>query len=178
MSWIQTYTGKQFFPLEARSADIDIADIAHALSLQCRFNGHCRCFYSVAEHSVRVSRAVPASHARWGLLHDAGEAYLSDLPRPIKLELPAFSAFEGRLLEVVAERFGLPWPMPPEVLDADNRLLVTEARDLMGPPPASWGMERIAPYVEPIEPWSPPTAEQRFLDRFGELFFKRQAAER
>ena len=55
MDWIQTYSGKKFYPLDPRPEDIDIRDIAHALSLNCRFNGHCRCFYSVAEHSVGVS---------------------------------------------------------------------------------------------------------------------------
>lgn len=169
MSWIQTFTGKQFFPLEARAADIDVVDIAHALSLQCRFNGHCRCFYSVAEHSVRVSHAVATRHARWGLLHDAGEAYLSDLPRPIKEQLPAFNDFEGKLLELVAAQFSLTWPMPPAVREADDRLLATEARDLMAPPPESWGMEGIEPLAETIVPWSAATAEQRYLERFQQL---------
>ena len=57
--WIQTFTGKKFSPLEPRREDIDILDIAHSRSMQCRFNGHCRQFYSVAEHSVRVARILP-----------------------------------------------------------------------------------------------------------------------
>lgn len=169
MSWIQTFTGKQFFPLEAHLEQIDLRDIAHALSLQCRFNGHCRSFYSVAEHSVRVSRAVEPEHALWGLLHDAGEAYMGDLPRPLKEQLPQFIAFEQQLLEIIAHRFDLPWPIPAPVVEADNRLLVTEARDLMAPPPASWGMEAIQPLAEPIEPWSAPQAEREYLDRYAQL---------
>ncbi|MFG0247924.1 MAG: phosphohydrolase, partial [Phycisphaeraceae bacterium JB051] len=80
MSWIQTYTGKAFYPLREDPGIIDIRDIAHALSLQCRFNGHCSDFYSVAQHSVHVSEVVPQAFALWGLLHDAAEAYMSDLP--------------------------------------------------------------------------------------------------
>jgi uncharacterized protein len=82
--WIQTYTGKQFWPLSPLPEDIVIEDIAHALSMQCRFGGHVRTFYSVAQHSVHVSLLVEPQYALWGLLHDAAEAYLVDLPRPIK----------------------------------------------------------------------------------------------
>lgn len=162
MNWIQTYTGRSFYPLEPREDDLDVRDIAHALSLLCRFNGHCRCFYSVAEHSVRVAEILPARLALWGLLHDAAEAYLSDLPRPIKQQMPAFSRAEDRLLEVITRRFGLGWPMPAQVAEADSRLLVTEARDLMGRPPRSWRLG-LAPLDQPIEPWPPEEAERRFL---------------
>ena len=82
--WIQTMSGVIFYPLDPRPEEIRIEDIAHALSHQCRFAGHCREFYSVAEHSVRVSRELPQEFMLWGLLHDASEAYLVDLPRPIK----------------------------------------------------------------------------------------------
>ncbi len=168
MSWIQTYTGKQFFPLRPRVEDIEIRDIAHSLSLQCRFNGHCHMFYSVADHSVRVSRAVPERFALWGLLHDGAEAYLQDLPRPVKRAVQGYRELEEAMLRVVAERFGLTWPMPGEVLEADEVLLVTEARDLMAPPPASWELS-ATPLVETIEPLSPAEAEAAFLARFVEL---------
>ncbi|MBI4701274.1 MAG: phosphohydrolase [Deltaproteobacteria bacterium] len=168
MSWIQTFTGKQFFPLDARRADIDERDVAHALSLQCRFNGHCRAFYSVAEHSVRVSQILPDPLALWGLMHDAAEAYLTDLPRPLKEQLPWFRQLEERLLGLIAERFELGWPMPEEVAQADDRLLATEARDLMAPAPAPWGL-RAEPLAEQIQPWSPRRAERRFLARFARL---------
>ena len=79
--WMQTHSGIQFWPLDPRPEDILIEDIAHALSNQCRFAGHCCFHYSVAQHSVLVSENVPAQDAMWGLLHDAGEAYLVDLPR-------------------------------------------------------------------------------------------------
>jgi len=168
MSWIQTYTGKQFFPLEPRADDIDIRDIARSLSLLCRFNGHCKVFYSVAEHSVRVSNFLPRKLALWGLLHDAGEAYLSDLPRPIKAAIPEFSRIEERLLGVVADAFELSWPMPPEVKEADDILLATEARDLMVTPPASWELTS-APLEETIVPASPDDAMSYFLALFETL---------
>lgn len=168
MSWIQTYSGKRFFPLMPRADDLDIADIAHSLSLLCRFNGHCRVFYSVAEHCVRVSERLPPELGRWGLLHDAAEAYLSDLPRPIKSKMPWFRQVEDRLLALIAERFELAWPMPTAVAEVDSRLLATEARDLMRPPPASWDLG-VEPYPEPITPWEASLAEQRFLDRYAGL---------
>src|SRR4051812_6540197 len=82
--WMQTISGKAFFPLDPRPADVDIQDIAHALAFQCRFGGHVKEFYSVAEHSVRVSLICAHEDAKWGLLHDATEAYLSDIVRPVK----------------------------------------------------------------------------------------------
>jgi len=169
MDWIQTFTGRKFFPGDPRPEDFDIADVAHALSLLCRFNGHCRRFYSVAEHSVRVSAICPPERALWGLLHDLGEAYLGDMPRPIKLDLPAFSAAEDRLLQVACGVFGLPWPMPAEVKRADDLLLATELRDLMAPPADDWKL-REAPLAElRIEPWPAEEAERAYLARYREL---------
>ncbi|MFH1469645.1 MAG: phosphohydrolase [Pseudomonadota bacterium] len=168
MDWIQTWTGKPFRPLQPEPGSIDVRDIAHSLSLLCRFNGHCRCFYSVAEHSVRLSRIVPPEHALWGLLHDAAEAYISDLPRPVKQQIPAFTLFEDNLLELIMAHFGLGWPMPAAVKEADDRMLATEARDLMARPPDVWG-HQVAPLPETIIPQDPPAAEAAFLERFREL---------
>ncbi len=168
VQWIQTYTGRQFFPLDPREDDLDIEDIAHSLSRQCRFNGHCRDFYSVAEHAVRVSRAVSENHALWGLLHDAGEAYLTDLPRPIKDQIGIYRDLENQLLKVVARRYGLRWPIPVEVDVADTALLITEARDLLVAPPVPWGLE-AEPLEEVIVPWSMDEAKSVFLARFEEL---------
>jgi hypothetical protein len=170
MSWIQTYVGKQFWPLAPRAEDLDIRDIAHSLSLQCRFNGHCRVFYSVAEHSVRVAAQLPDELALWGLLHDAAEAYLGDLTRPLRRQVEArwFNEAEDRLLKVIAATFGLTWPMPPSVRAADDVLLVTEARDLMVEPPTSWSIE-AEPLPERIEPRAPAAAEALFLERYEAL---------
>src|ERR1035437_4145795 len=141
--WIQTYTGKKFHPLAARAEDVDVRDIAHALALKCRFNGHCRYFYSVAEHSVRVSRVLEKlgdKEAMWGLMHDAGEAYLADLGGPIKRmfhvhdgkKVESFEEAEERLLAVIAAALGFTAVDYAAVRDADLVLLMTEARDLMG----------------------------------------------
>jgi len=168
MSWIQTYTGRRFRPQDPAAGDFDIRDVAHALSLLCRFNGHCRVFYSVAEHSVRVSQICPPDAALWGLLHDLGEAYIGDLPRPIKPLFPRFEEIETRLLRMAGEALGLAWPMPPEVRTADDIMLATEARDLMAPPPEPWPLtQRPLPGV--IVPLDPPRAEARFMQRYREL---------
>ncbi len=168
MSWIQTYGGQQFRPLEPRVEDLDIRDIAHSLSLLCRFNGHCKEFYSVAEHSVRVSDILEPKLALWGLLHDAAEAYLGDLARPVKQNAPFFEAAEDRLLKVIAEKYSLSWPMPKAVRQADDLLLATEARDLMAPPQKSWNLSK-QPMAEQICPVSPAEAEALFLKRFTQL---------
>lgn len=168
MSWIQTYTGRRIDPLDPDPEALVIEDVAHALSHLCRFNGHCRVFYSVAEHSVRVARAVPAEDARWGLLHDASEAYLADVPRPVKRRLPNYEELEERFMAVVAARFGLPWPMPEAVKHFDTVLLATEARDVMGTDATTWGIAE-APLPEVIAPWSAPEAEAAFLAAWSQL---------
>lgn len=166
--WIQTFSGKRFAPARPLPELFDIRDIAHSLSLLCRFNGHCRVFYSVAEHSVRVSRLLPDRLARWGLLHDLGEAYLGDLPRPIKAQFPLFVEIEENLLTIAASVFGLPWPMPPEVKAADDVLLATEFRDLMAPMDDPWPLSR-PPLDEPIRVMTSLEAEQAFLARYHAL---------
>lgn len=168
MAWIQTFTGRRFAPQAVAPDDFDINDVAHALSLLCRFNGHCRAFYSVAEHSVRVSAICPPEAALWGLLHDLGEAYLGDLPRPLKPLFPAFERLEEQLLRVAGQAFGLGWPIPPSVRRADDVLLATEARDLMAPPPEPWPL-RAEPLAERITPLGPSEAERAFLDRYRAL---------
>src|ERR1035437_8189217 len=130
---ITTFSGIRFWPMLPNPADIRIEDIAHALSNQCRFGGHAREFYSVAEHSVRVSQHCPPEDALWGLLHDASEAYLCDVPAPLK-ELPAFEAYraaERSLQGTIATRFGLAPEQPESVGDADRTILRVEIRDLL-----------------------------------------------
>lgn len=177
--WMQTYTGVQFWPMDPRIEEIRIEDIAHSLSLQCRYAGHCREFYSVAEHCVRVSNIVPVSDALWGLLHDASEAYLVDLPRPVK----RYSAIgkEYRLVEsalqyMICQRFGIDVCEPESVHSADDILLMTEKRDIMGPSPAKW-REASEPLPEIIVPWLPKVAELMFLERFARLTSLRTCAQ-
>lgn len=169
--WIQTFTGKQFWPLEPRIEDIDINDIAHALSNLCRYGGHVEQFYSVAQHCVLVSRVVPQEHALRGLLHDASEAYLIDVPRPIKRSegMEVYRAAEKRLEAAIYTRFGLSPEDPECIKTADNQLLRTEQRDLMKPAPAEWKDYRVGALPETIIPWTPLASRRAFLTRFNEL---------
>jgi uncharacterized protein len=169
--WMQTYTGRAFWPLDPRPEEIDPLDIAHALGMLCRYGGHVRRFYSVAEHCVLMSRAVAPEFALWALLHDATEAYLVDVPRPIKHYLPDYVAIEHRLMAVICERFGLDATEPPEVKDADNRILLDERAKLLKTPPRPW-----APEIEGLQPlgvrvtgWGPRLAQRIYLDRLNEL---------
>ena len=148
---------------------IDIEVIAHALSNQCRFGGHCREFYSVAQHSVLVSQLVPVEHALKALLHDAAEAYLVDVPSPIKPLIPGYGALERRVHEAVFAAFGLTPELPPEVKHCDLVALATEKRDLM-PEDGPWALlEGIATDPYEIAPLPPQAAKTLFLDRFYAL---------
>jgi uncharacterized protein len=133
LGYIQTFTGRKVFPLNLDPADIAIEDIAHALSMQCRFGGHVREFYSVAEHSIRCAHLVPQDQALHALLHDASEAYLMDMTRPVKYqpEMSAYRDVEKRCERALAIRFGIPEEKTPEIERADKALLVAETRDLM-----------------------------------------------
>ena len=169
-SSITTFSGIRFWPLLPNPADILIADIAHALAHQCRFGGHASKFYSVAEHSVHVSRICPVQDTLWGLLHDASEAYLVDLPRPLKL-LPEFAVYreaERRLQRAVAVRFGLPPDQPASVTEADDTMLWIEAHSLLGSMPFE-AVRDTRPPFEITEPLLPGEAERLFLKRFKEL---------
>lgn len=175
--WIQVYTGGRFYPLDPRLEEIHIEDIAHALAHQCRFSGHVREFWSVAQHSTLVSHHCDPTHALWGLLHDAAEAYLVDLPRPVKQSLRAagitvFDALEQQIMEAVCARFGLTMPQPQSVDTADVLLLVTEARDLMAPLAPGWQHTEANGFralPERLIPVGPAEAEAMFLERFEEL---------
>lgn len=166
--WVQTYTGRQFWPLDPRPEDVCLEDIAHALSMLCRFNGHCTKFYSVAEHSVYVSRNVPPEHALWALLHDAAEAYVADVPRPLKRFLPNYKEAEAQVMRAVCEHFGLPIEEPESVKRADTALLADEAQQIMASPPAAWFLPE-PPTGTRIQARGPYGAELMFLIRFEQL---------
>lgn len=171
-SYIKTYTGKMINPLDASTKDIDIIDIAVALSRQARWSGHTRFgHYSVAEHSVRVSRICARGEELWGLLHDASEAYLCDIPRPVKHH-PSFAFYreaEKNLMKVICKTFGLQLEQPEGVHEADSVLLWTEARDLMDMPCPEGFESHLLPASDPIRPWSNDKASKRFLERFEHL---------
>lgn len=166
--WIQTYTTKKFWPLSPRVEDVCIEDIAHSLSLQTRFNGHCRTFYSIAQHSVLAARELlkatkDRTIAMQGLLHDASEAYICDLPRPIKSYITNYKELEEQLMQCIAVKFNLNYPFHELVKKIDTVLLATEARDLMdGDCLAKWKLvEQPLPYI--IIPMSHRRAKEEFL---------------
>lgn len=166
--WFLTYTGKQFWPLSARIEDLDIIDIAHGLSNVCRFGGHVNRFYSVAQHSVIVSHLVPTQYALDGLMHDATEAYMGDIVRPLKYQLPQYLEAEKNLERLVAIRYDLAFPKLPEVQIADDVALMTERRDLLIHTDHVWSVQ-AEPHPMTIEPQTPEQAEESFLFRFNEL---------
>lgn len=166
--WMQTATGEAFWPIDPRPEEVHIEDIAHALSLICRYGGHCQQFYSVAQHSILVSRALPEKHKLWGLLHDASEAYVIDVPRPLKPFLTGYREAEDKVMEVIAERFGLSMPMPPEVKRVDNAILADEAAQIMGKPPRDWNLPEPALGIA-ISPMEPALAKHAFLRDFSNL---------
>lgn len=177
--WMQTYTGARFYPMDPRPDEIDIRDIAHALSLICRYGGHVDRFYSVAEHCVLMSQYVPAEHALWALLHDASEAYVGDMVRPLKRQLPEYVAAEDRVIGAIVERFGLPsTTMPAEVKDADNRILLTERDVLMPATRYPWNIEHLTRLPVDVRGLSPADAEAIYLDRFTELTASPEGSDR
>jgi 5'-deoxynucleotidase YfbR-like HD superfamily hydrolase len=175
--FIQTVSGRRVNPFALRASDIDIDDIAHALANQCRFGGHCRPFYSVAQHSCLVADLVAvkggdATAELWALLHDAPEAYLSDLPHPLK----HFSEFgrlyreaEDKLQQAICEHFALP-PEPPAALrEADRALLAAERLTLMADAWEWPELQGIEPADVEIDPWQPERALHEFLRRYRDL---------
>ncbi len=176
--WIQVKSGGQFYPLAPRMEDIHIEDIAHALANQCRFAGHTKRFYSVAEHCWLVSCVVPEEHALQGLLHDASEAFLVDVPSPVKHspQMRGYREAESRLQRLIYTRFGVDPNEHKEVKLADMRVLVTEARDLMSPQHPEWakykaGWGEPLPWV--IDPMTPGQARELYLSRYYDLTGKR-----
>ncbi len=188
--WIQTRSGKAFPLIDPPPEAIDIEDVAWSLAFQCRFNGHTRKFYSIAEHSVRVARRLVAAHpeggaalALMGLLHDAAEAYVGDVVLPLKLAMRAMDShhsshyddvergLEGRIME----RFGIPLESRVRmdfrqwVKRADAELLATEKRDLLGPGEREWGDLVAQALQEKIHPWYPEEARNAFLAEFRKL---------
>lgn len=151
---------------------VDIRDIATGLSKMCRFNGQCRGFYGVAQHSVLVSHLVPPEQALEGLMHDAAEAYLGDIVAPFKAnaDIPGYLAAEAAMQAVIARRFDLGSVDTPEIKLADLRILAAERRDLMPGSRLSWScLDGIEPADVEVVPVGHEEAEQIFLARFYEL---------
>ena len=163
---ILTYSGRMVRPFAMTAADIVIDDVAQGLANKCRWTGQTRDFLSIAQHSVFVYRLC--GHP-WGLLHDAAEAYLPDMPRTYKRFFPEIVAAEERILLAVAEVFDLPATMPAAVHEADGVVLATEARDLIGLPINHHTVSKWKPTAEGIVPVDPRTARAMFLREFHKL---------
>lgn len=168
---IQTHAGHYFDFLEPSKSVLSIETIAHALSNLCRFTGHTRWFYSVAQHSVLVSYALPPELALQGLLHDIAESVLGDVSSPLKALLRDYKVIERRVERELFPRFGLPMKLHPMVKRADLVLLATERRDLMPPPgDGSWSIiADVPPLRHIISPVGPEEAKAMFLGRYLEL---------
>lgn len=182
--WICTRSGLKFYPTDPKPAEIAIEDIACGLSRRFRFGGQSVRTYTVAEHSIAVSgRLTDRQAALWGLLHDAAEAWLPDVQRPLKRHLAvcvyledritytSYHMLEDRILAAVAAKYGLPTLMPVEVARADDRELARERRDLFDRNQPAWPDLTCEPYPEPIgDVMGPAAAEAAFLVRFRELW--------
>lgn len=170
---ILTCAGHYFDFVNPERSIFTVEDVAHHLSLICRFTGAVREMYSVAQHSVEVSHVVPPQHALAGLLHDAAEAFIGDVSRPLKNLLPDYKVIERRVEAVVLPRLGVPAELPPEVKWADQVLLATEKRDLMPAVMDEWetedGRELPPPLKRTIRPWTSSFACQMFLARYRML---------
>lgn len=169
--WFQTFTGRAVYLIDPRPEEICIEDIAHGLAFQCRFNGHVSVFYSIASHSICVSQLVEPQYALQGLLHDATEAYLGDMVKPLKASMPEYREAEKRMWTVIAEKFGVPVDIHPSVKYADLVALATERFHLMGPSPLPWDIDEfgIARSSLPLQLDQPYQAETNFLRRFRKL---------
>jgi len=179
--WIQTATGRRFDLVNPHPSMVFFDDIAAALSKICRFTGHVKAFYSVAQHSVLVSRLVPEHLRLQALLHDAAEAYVGDVSWPLKQLLPEYKRIEHKVWTVVADRFGLPHTLDPLVKRADTIALLMERRNLMqvGAEPLRW-----APEFEELMPEVPDkhvfalnhnVAHNLFVARFDEILERTRA---
>ncbi len=170
--WMQTYLGHKFTFTVPRVQDIHIEDIAHSLALQCRFNGHIDDFYSVGDHCLYVLSKASEANKFWGLMHEATETYISDIITPLKYHWRwrfFIKRMENKILKVVAKKYGLPWPIPKEIHEIDERMWATEQRDLRRRPRFKWSTD-IKPYPERVVPtadWR--TVKAVFLDQFANL---------
>ena len=191
--WMQTHSGLAFYPLDPAPEDIVPADIAHSLAMQCRYNGHVRRFYSVAEHCVLMSDWIlenPAAAlgarddvevfpypveavrelALWALLHDAAEAYIGDMVRPLKINMPAFVALDELVTTAVARRFALDdAAIPSAVKTIDTRILLDERAALLSAPPHDWALGDLEPLGVKIRGWEPSIAKWEYIARLRDL---------
>lgn len=163
--YVSTFLGNRFYLTRPHIDDVAIEDIAHGLAYQCRFNGQTNAFYSVAQHSLMVMDLVPPDHRFAALLHDAAEAYLGDMVKPLKNLFPEFSVIEARVMAIIGEKFGLDLThLALSIKQADLVALATEKRDLMPHSTEPWSyLAEVEPLPHAIAPMSPEKAKESFL---------------
>lgn len=152
---IRTVSGRYVNIFDPKPEMIHIEDIAHSLSMQCRFGGHLPKYYSVAQHSILVANLVPEEHFVSAIMHDASEAYLLDIPTPIKRKLTNYKEIEDNLMKVIAKKYQFEWPLCKEVKEADEIMLVCEWNGLMLGKPSN----------VPIIPLTQEHAKELFINR-------------
>ncbi len=169
---IQTYNGRLVSLIHPREADIFIDDIAHALSMLCRFNGHISQFYSVAEHCVEVSYHCGSPvHALYGLLHDASEAYLGDVSTPLKNIIPDYDKLERRFMNLICKKYGvvLTKECKADIHKTDKIMLATEVEELVENKHKNWILSEKPIHLQHSLGLSPDKAKYYFLGRFNQL---------
>lgn len=173
-STIMLQSGEWFDILDPRGSAFTIEDIAHGLANTCRYAGQCKEFYSVAEHSLHVSTTCTTAPFE-ALMHDAAEAFIGDVTRPLKQLLPEYKAIEHDIEQAVFERFGLPAKLPAEVKQADLRVLAAEQAQIMAPSTSDWAKtSNVYPATIRVEFMNPRAARKAFLKRYAELAAERQ----
>lgn len=166
--WIQTESGMAFDLENPRPDMVSLEDIATALAYTPRFNGHTGTWYSVAEHSVWVSRIVPREDRLWGLLHDAHEAYTGDIVSPMKALLGNVREVERKIQDAICEYFDMSRDAPLSVHKADMQMLAAERVKFFEP--RDWGLTE-APADVSIEVWEPSLARGKFLWEFDRIMW-------
>jgi hypothetical protein len=170
---IRLLSGCLFDYNDPAASEVQIDDIAAALSKVCRFAGHVHQFYSVAQHAVNASRIVETEHAFTALMHDTAEAFTNDLPTPLKFAIPIFKELEVRIEGAMSERFGFAYPLPDPVKLADLQMLALEKKYLKRDH-SDWSVldgieyDHLKPLVD-LSPMTASRAERVFLERFAEL---------
>lgn len=173
-AWLETYTGVPFKILDIDPRQINIVDIAQALSNQCRYNGHTREFFSVAEHCVHMTRYV----RRMGgtpieqlttLLHDASEPYMGDMIRPLKHQMPLYRELEEKIHAAVATVYGTIYPHPAWLKDLDTRIIHDERYQAMSHSPNVWVTDGMKGLEVVLKFWPPAQAKASFMKDFVRL---------
>lgn len=163
MNTILTITGRTFDYNNPEGFNYSIEDIAHPLSNICRFGGHCRSFYSVAQHSVIIANLLPKELQMEGLFHDASEAFTVDIPKPLKVLLGDYNLLEKRILKAILNHFGIFHELSPEIKRVENIVYEVEVRDLMN---TTIPVTPKFSEFETIDPLPPKEAKELFLATF------------